>query len=388
MRILYVHSTLMPPPVDLRMDRFSLLSETLEGDVLQPVWFQTAGEVEAVFGPGSYPVHTVGRFRYHWFLSPPSQKTGQRLSTFWFYLRKGLQIHRERRFECIVAYSHMTTGIIAGLLKLLTRTKLIIEIVTTPHLVYITEKPRPGIRERAMKAYSDACLHVSMLLADRAHFLFPGQLSPYPLLRGKKNSVFHEFVPVSVIDRPVACANREPFVLFVGAPWYLKGVDLLIAAFLALSQDFPAVRLKLLGYFPDREQFEGLTGGSPMIEILKARPNPEVIEIIRDATVVVLPSRCEGMGRVLIEGMAAAVPLIGSDLGGIPSMIHDGENGFLIPVGDVNALAARLRELLSDSELRRRMGDRGYERAHCELNEKTYVEQFTQMVEATIQRRR
>src|SRR5580704_151813 len=136
MRILYVHSTVLPPPTDLRTDRFRLLSTELEGDVLQPIWFPTAGEVEAMFGLGSYPVYTVGRFRYHWFLSP-TRGFRKRLETFRFYLRKGRELHRERPFDCIVVYSHMTTALCAALLKLFTGAKLIVEVVTSPHLAYI-----------------------------------------------------------------------------------------------------------------------------------------------------------------------------------------------------------------------------------------------------------
>jgi hypothetical protein len=103
MRILYVHSTLVPPSTDLRTDRFYLLSEQLEGDVLQPSWFQTPAEIEAVFGAGSYPAYTVGKFRYHWILFS-TRGLRQRLITFWSYLKIGLRLHRERPFDCIVAY--------------------------------------------------------------------------------------------------------------------------------------------------------------------------------------------------------------------------------------------------------------------------------------------
>lgn len=385
-RILYVHSTLMPPPVDLSTDRFYLLSGELEGDILQPIWFQSPAQVEAMFGPGSYPVYTAGNFRYHWFLSSTAQGIGNRLATFWFYIRKGLEVYRQRRFECIVAYSHMTTGLFAGALKLLTGTRLITEIATTPHLVYITESPVPDWRHRIRKLYSDISLHLSMLLSNRAHFLFPDQLSPYPLLRKVRNSVFHEFVPVGAIDRPPPEENPELYALLVGAPWYLKGADVLIEAFLSLSDEFPEFKLRILGYFPDIEQLRSLAHGSTQIEFLKARPNPEAIEIIRRATVVVLPSRCEGMGRVLIEGMAAGIPLIGSNIGGIPFMIRDQDNGFIVPVGNAPALADRLRRLFTDNDMRRRMGARGYARAHEELNETVYVREFVRMVEATMQR--
>jgi hypothetical protein len=57
----------------------------------------------------------------------------------------------------------------------------------------------------------------------------------------------------------------------------------------------------------------------------------------------------------------------------------------LIPVGDFHALEARLRRLLGDEELRRRMGDSGYVRAHGELNEANYVKEFVRMVEAAVE---
>jgi len=147
------------------------------------------------------------------------------------------------------------------------------------------------------------------------------------------------------------------------------------------------VKLKLLGYFPDAEHLEALTAGSKQIEILKARPNPEVLELISKATIFALPSRCEGTPRVVIEAMASGLPVIGSDVGGIPYLIRNGQNGFLVPLGDVSALEARLRQLLSDLELRRSMGARGYELAHTEFSEKAYVEQFTQAVAEVVKGR-
>ena len=235
-----------------------------------------------------------------------------------------------------------------------------------------------------MKLYSDVCLHLSMFLADRAHFLYPDQLHYFPFLRKTRNSVFHEFVPVSLVDKPDPREAREQYVLLAGAPWYLKGADVLIKAFLLLAPDFPHVKLKILGHYLDRTELDALSGGSPQVEILQARPHLEALEVIRNATVMVMPSRCEGLSRALIEAMAAAIPLIGSDVGGIPVLVRDGENGFLIPVGDHKTLSDRLRQLLGDANLRRRMGESGYARAHGELNEKRYVAEFTRMVQATV----
>jgi L-malate glycosyltransferase len=92
------------------------------------------------------------------------------------------------------------------------------------------------------------------------------------------------------------------------------------------------------------------------------------------------------MGRVLLEAMAAGVPVIGSNVGGIPSLVRDGENGFLFPSGDVNALEARLRQLLSNPALRESMGARGYEMAHGEFSEDVYVDRFVTMIETAVRK--
>src|SRR5689334_14856129 len=99
MRILYIHSTFVPPPKDPQTDRFFLLSRTLDGDVLQPVWRETPAQIANAFGPGSYPAYSAGRFRYHWLLAWRYTGLRRRLAVFWFYLRKGLQLHRESPFD-------------------------------------------------------------------------------------------------------------------------------------------------------------------------------------------------------------------------------------------------------------------------------------------------
>jgi glycosyltransferase involved in cell wall biosynthesis len=220
-------------------------------------------------------------------------------------------------------------------------------------------------------------------MCDRAHCLYPNLFAPYRLLRRVPNSVFHEFVTVSMVDRyqgpPV-----EPVILLVGSPWFLKGADLLIRAFQRLASEFPEWKLKILGHFPDRAGMEAIIGDAPQIEIMTPRPNPEVLQIISQAQILVLASRCEGMGRVLIEGMGAGIALVGSDVGGIPTMIHDGENGLLFPCGDDQALEQRLRTLMQDPALRKKLGDKGYARAHSELSEASYVERFADMVRDTV----
>jgi len=160
----------------------------------------------------------------------------------------------------------------------------------------------------------------------------------------------------------------------------------LIEAFKRLAPDFPDIKLKIVGWYlkTEHEQLEALAGDSKQIELVRAAPNPVILPIISGCLILVHPSRCEGGPRTVIEGLAAGVPVVGSDVGFIPELIHQGENGFVVPGGNVPELEARLRELLADPELRRRLGANGYELAHTQLTEKVYVEKFTAMVAATL----
>jgi glycosyltransferase involved in cell wall biosynthesis len=146
------------------------------------------------------------------------------------------------------------------------------------------------------------------------------------------------------------------------------------------------VKLKLVGWYLDQEHndLEALREGLGQIELVRAIPNPITLEMISRCEVLVHPSRCEGGPRVVMEALSAGVPVVGSDVAGIPYLIRNGENGFVVPGDDIAELERRLRQLLGDPELRRRLGANGYAFAHAELNEQVYVEQFTEMIRATV----
>jgi len=75
---------------------------------------------------------------------------------------------------------------------------------------------------------------------------------------------------------------------------------------------------------------------------------------------LVLPSRVDSFGLVFLEAWAYRKPVIGAAAGGIPEVISDGSDGFLVPFGDVKGLAHRIATLLDDKALARQMGEEGY----------------------------
>jgi glycosyltransferase involved in cell wall biosynthesis len=89
----------------------------------------------------------------------------------------------------------------------------------------------------------------------------------------------------------------------------------------------------------------------------------DVPNVLAASDVLVLPSFREGTPRVITEAMASGLPVVATDIAGIPEQVADGESGYLIPTGDSTALAARLEEILADPDLRERMGEHGAKRA-------------------------
>jgi glycosyltransferase involved in cell wall biosynthesis len=94
----------------------------------------------------------------------------------------------------------------------------------------------------------------------------------------------------------------------------------------------------------------------------------EKAALLARASVLVLPSHSEGQPWVILEAMSAGVPVVATDTGAIPETIVDGVGGFVIPIGDTLALAARVTELLRDDDLWTRMSQAALQR---------YQERFT-----------
>jgi glycosyltransferase involved in cell wall biosynthesis len=252
-----------------------------------------------------------------------------------------------------------------------------------PEKNYLVDGPQIRVSDRLKHLYSDICLYITVLFSNRTHLLYPSQLSHYRMLRSKLSSVFHDYTPLSGLTAGGKENTSGPFVLLAGAPWYRKGADLAIQAFQRLAADYPHVKLRIVGHFPDGVP-QKMASASPQVEVLSAVNHDEMMKMVGEALIVLLPSRNEGLPRILIEGMAAGRPVVGSDVGGIPFLIRDGENGLIFPAGDIAALELRLRELLSDEPMRRRMGQRGYELARATLTEQVYVDEFTDMIDKTV----
>jgi len=233
----------------------------------------------------------------------------------------------------------------------------------------------------------DATLKTHAMLSSPAWFR-------YPLLRGRLAREGRLFLCASSFIRQrlleagfpesrththyigVDCRNIRPRghleeqlrILHVARLVEVKGTRYLLRAFARVARTHDAVRLLIIGDGPLRRPLRALAaslGVGDRVEFLGALPHAEVLSSMRKAAMLVLPGirtatgREEGLGMVLLEAAATGVPIIGSQVGGIPECIVDGKTGFLVPERDEETLARRMAELLEDPVRRHSMGAAG-----------------------------
>jgi 2-deoxystreptamine N-acetyl-D-glucosaminyltransferase/2-deoxystreptamine glucosyltransferase len=159
----------------------------------------------------------------------------------------------------------------------------------------------------------------------------------------------------------------RPRIGYVGRLAAQKRADLLVEAFGRMRG---TASLVLVGDGPGRDLVHRLVAASPArdrITEVGFVEHTAVPAVLASLDVLVLPSAYEEMGSVLTEAMASGLPVVASDVGGIPEVVRHEETGLLVPPGDVDALAGALDRLVADPELRGRLaaGARDHARGYA-----------------------
>ncbi len=154
--------------------------------------------------------------------------------------------------------------------------------------------------------------------------------------------------PVPLPERPVA--------LFVGALELYKGVDLLVEAWPRVAEQLPNASLRLIGAGAREDLARTLVDRGPNVSWESGLAPEEIADELDAATCLVLPSRREGMGRVVVEAFCRGRAVVGARGGGIEDLVSHGENGLLFPSDDAEGLARALVRVLSNRELASGLG--------------------------------
>ena len=143
--------------------------------------------------------------------------------------------------------------------------------------------------------------------------------------------------------------------------------------------------LAICGEGPDRAQLEALAADMELAEDVRLLGwRDDVPDILRAADLFLHPARDEGFGLVVVEAAAAGLPIVASEVGGIPEIITHEHDGLLVPPGEPNALAAAIQRLLNEPEQARRLGDNArrtaFERFSAEAMAERYIELYERLL--------
>jgi glycosyltransferase involved in cell wall biosynthesis len=380
LRLLFLAPGPVPPPSAPTANQYHYLSRFFRGDLVTTTWLQTAeraaqGRLEAEAAMGGIGYHAMRIPGVSAYLRP--------FKVLWYLVRTGLRLsRREGRYDAIVTYGALTTGMAGLILKRLTGSPLIVDMPGHP---FRGLELQGGAVGRLKAAIARRIVPIVLKRADAVKLLYPSQLDDLRMSRRPRTAVFHDFTAVGERD---ATGENERYILLLGYPWYLKGADVLIRAFLRIADRHPDHRLLIVGHCPDRAPFERLAAGHPRIELRSAVFPAEAGQLMQRCSMFVLPSRTEAMGRVVLEAYAARKPVIASRVDGLPYVIEDGRTGLLFESENDAELATRIDELLTNPQLALRLATAGYERVHRDLGEDAFAERYAELVSAIVARPR
>jgi glycosyltransferase involved in cell wall biosynthesis len=184
-------------------------------------------------------------------------------------------------------------------------------------------------------------------------------------------------IPNSISLIPTICAElTELKVIAVGRYTYQKGFDYLIDAWEILACRWPEWQLDIVGDGELREQLQRRINDKGLQKSVCLKlPTRHIEDVYSSASIFVMTSRYEGLPMVLLEAQAAGLPVVAFACKcGPKDIISDGENGFLVPEGDVKRLAQKLMLLMRDVALRKKMGERAREIAGSFTEEKVMAQ--------------
>lgn len=160
--------------------------------------------------------------------------------------------------------------------------------------------------------------------------------------------------------RPAQREGQKPVIIFVGRLVTEKGVLNLLTAIDRLRKQFPDIKLNLVGIGSDEENLKQMSFNLGLDDCVRFCGRIEdVTDSLRNSDIYVQPSLNEGLPNSLLEAMATGLPVVVTRIGGMPDVVVNEVEGFVVSPGNVDELVLAIGKLLDDENLRRKMGAEG-----------------------------
>lgn len=224
------------------------------------------------------------------------------------------------------------------------------------------------------------------VVKNRVHFVALNKEMYNGLLEmGVKSKQIHLiFNPIDEIFFKVNPDVGAPKLVYVGRLVKEKSVEILVKAISMVIKESSDVKLIIIGDGPERTYMEDLVkslGLSGNIKFEGFVPYHKVPQYLAESSVFILPSRAEGTPNALLQAMAAGLPIIATKVGGIPELVKDRVEGFLIPPNDVHSLAKAIITLTTDRELAKKFGSNARKKAEMFRTE-NIVKEYVKLLNA------
>jgi glycosyltransferase involved in cell wall biosynthesis len=246
----------------------------------------------------------------------------------------------------------------------LTRKRILFWIESTTH-----DGPRTGLKEtvkRRLLKHASGCVVPGQRAREYCRALgVPEEhifIAPNAINQDYFRSAAVRLLPQRAQLRERLNIKNEVVILYVGRlVEFYKNLSTLFRSYALLAKQGTPTLLVIVGDGPDRSVYEALAQNLNIrnVRFVGLLAHDALCEYYSAADILVLPSASETWGFVLNEGMEFGLPLVVSEaVGAGPDLVREGENGYVVPVGSVDLLAVRLRQLVEDANLRERMGTR------------------------------
>ncbi len=257
-----------------------------------------------------------------------------------------------------------------------------LKIVTTLHGTDVTVMGYDAQMQQMLAFFlqqSDALTAVSDSLATEAKQIFN--------LQSEVRTIYN-FVNIQYFSpqkyeqkfRDIIALPHEKIIIHVSNLRSVKRPMDIIEVFLALHTEI-ACKLLIVGHGPNKNRMKQYVKLHNLQQkIIFLDDQADLPKLLAVSDVFLLPSEQESFGLAALEAMACGVPVVASDVGGLPELMVHGVTGYLAPVGDIQALAEYCRCVLTDDDIHAAMSLAAYHRAYQTFNTDTIVSEYENML--------
>lgn len=288
-------------------------------------------------------------------------------------------VTRKYNIDIIHAHSTIPTGLIGVIVAKIMKKPVFI----TAHGMDINNFENSSFFKQLIKFSLNNCnkaIAVSSDLAEKMRYLGVDQ-DKIIILRNAVDTDKFKPTHIKTVRKNYDIKNNI-LILFVGYLDTFKGIFELIDAFYEVNTKNKNSMLMIIGEGPKEDELKKRVSNLGLVKsvIFTGKVPPmNIHEYYQSADIFVLPSHTEGIPLSILEAMSCGLPIISSCVGGIPEVVEDGKNGFLVSPKDKMQLTVKLETLIDDPNLRKKFVNRSIKSINDKFNVKTKITELVKL---------